>query len=110
MIAESNLCGLPIGQLDEPAPDLVAAVAIAMSVPELVALADQLAEKSAELIRQAGAQQIMQSAVVSCLHTGDRPAAMLQLALDKMSIGIEIAKVELDRTERRLAEHRQSLP
>lgn len=108
MSAANHLCGLLLGQPDEPAPDLVVAVALAMHDAELLALADQLAEKSVELIRLAGSQQILQHAVATGVQTAEPPAAVLQLALDKMAIGIEIAKIELDRSARRLAAHRCS--
>jgi hypothetical protein len=104
-----HLLNLPLGQVDAPAPDLVAAVAAAMNDPELLSLADQLAEKSADLIRLAASQQILQHAVMAGPHTSETPAAILQQALSNMNAGLETAKAERERSDRRLSAFRQSL-
>lgn len=109
MTAANRLCGLPIGQPDEPAPDLVAAVAAAMSNPELLGLANQVAEQSIELIGLAGARQIIEHAAMTSHQTGQPAAELLQQALANMAAGLETANAEIERSDRRLAAFRQSL-
>lgn len=103
-----HIVSLPLGQPEDPGPELVAAVAEAMNNPELVALADQLADQSVELIGLVASRQIMEHAVMAGHHTGEAPAGILQQALVNMAAGIEIAKIELERSDRRLAAHRCS--
>lgn len=109
MSAVTNLCGLPLGQTDEPTPDLVAAVASALADPDLVALANQVAEQSVELIGLAGARQIIEHAAMTSQQTGQPAAEILQSALANMAVGIENAKAELARSDSRLAAFLRSL-
>lgn len=109
MITATTIIGLPLGQDAEPAPDMVAAIASAMNNHELLALADQLADQSGELIRLVASRQILEHAVMAGHHTGEAPAGILRQALANMVAGIDTAKIELDRSERRLAAYRRAL-
>lgn len=105
---QQHLVGLPLGQPEEPAPELIAAIARAMNNDDLVSLANKISNEMAELVRMAGFQQILQHSFAEHLANGEQPADIMQRALANIAVGIEKAKIELERSNRRLAAHRQA--
>ncbi|WP_428827692.1 hypothetical protein ACLIKD_06790 [Azonexus sp. IMCC34842] len=105
MSAVTNLCGLPLGQTDEPTPDLVAAVASALADPDLVALANQVASTYVEIMLCVGSRHHLQHAVMIGLANGEPPAAVLQRALANARAEIENANRELVLSASRLTSH-----
>lgn len=103
-----HLCPLAIGQPEEPSPELISAVAHAMNDADLVALANQIADAMVDLIQLASAQSFIQLTVARCISTAELPASALERALSNAQSELENAKAELERSDRRLAEHRQS--
>jgi hypothetical protein len=101
----AHLLGLPLGQPDEPDADLAAAIAKALKDAELLALADQIADAMIEQISLAGPQHFLQSAVAISVTNGELPAAVLQRALNNTLAEAENAKVEIKRSDCRLAQH-----
>lgn len=105
---DNHMIGLPLGQDKEPDSELIAAIARAMNNDDLVSLANKISNKMAELVRMAGFQQILQHSIAEHLANGEQPADIMQRALANIAVGIEKAKVEIERSDRRLAAHRQA--
>lgn len=105
MTAQNHLVGLPLGQPDDPAPGLVAAIAEAMNDAELITLANQVTSTMVELMLFVGSRHYLQHAVMIGIANGEPPAAVLQRALANARAEIENANQELALSASRLAPH-----